>query len=191
MAEFNNIRLIKSDLFRYTGNTLTRSLFKLYIINSYFRFQVYLRLSNSNNFFVSLIFKLLKARLGKKVNVQINSAVPIGYGLYIPHGNVVVNSKTKIGNNCSLLQFVSIGAIHNGVAACIEDNVYVGPNSNIVGSINIGCNSVLGAGTVAVRDIESNSIVVGSPAKVIKKINNINDYCENLCNSNIIKKLKI
>ena len=180
---------IKSDLFRYAGTFSSAQFLKFFLKNSYFRFQVYLRLSKSRSIFLSSFFKLLKAGLGKKVNIQLSPKVPIGYGLYIPHGNIVVNSKTIIGNNCSLLQFVSIGALHNGAAANVGDNVYIGPNVNIVGPINIGSNAVLGAGAVVVKDVECNVVVVGTPAKVIKKVTDISDYGENLCPSDWILEM--
>ena len=51
----------------------------------------------------------------------------IGYGLYIGCGDpVVINGNTVIGNNCNLLQFVTIGANHPG-GAIIGDNVYIAP----------------------------------------------------------------
>ena len=182
--------LVLSDLYRYTKKNNTKTLIKNFLVNSYFRFQVYLRFSKSNNFLLCFIFRLLKAGLGKKVNVQLNYNVPIGYGLYIPHGNVVVNSKSIIGNNCSLLQFVSIGSIHNGTSATIGDNVYIGPNVNLVGDINIGNNSVLGAGSVIVKNIDCNKVVVGSPGKVIKDVIDIDNYNDNLCDDSWARKLK-
>jgi serine O-acetyltransferase len=173
-------QLIKSDLFRYTGKVSFKEFIKSYIKNPYFRFQVYLRLSNTGVSFFAFIFQFLKAGLGKKVNVQLNRNVPIGYGLYIPHGNVVINSQSKIGNNCSFLQFCSIGAIHRQPAATLGDNVYVGPNVNIVGDIFVGNNVVLGAGSVVVKNIADNLVVVGSPGQPIKEVQDINEYCENL-----------
>ncbi|WP_413693889.1 hypothetical protein [Psychromonas sp. KJ10-2] len=180
--------LIRSDLFRYEGKSNFKVFLKLFLKNPYFRFQVYLRMARSNNFVISSFFKVLKAGLGRKVNVQLSPKVSVGYGLYIPHGNIVVNAKTTLGHNCSLLQFVSIGAMHNSDAATIGDNVYIGPNTNIVGKINIGDNAVLGAGTVAVKNVEEAMVVVGSPAKSIKQVQNINDYAINLCSEEFINK---
>ncbi|MEP0356780.1 hypothetical protein [Paraglaciecola sp.] len=181
--------LIKTDLYRYSSDCSFSSFAKLFLKNSYFRFQVYLRLAKVNNRFFASLFKLLKARLGKKVNVQLSPKVPIGYGLYIPHGNIVVNAKTVIGNNCSLLQFASIGAINNGKAANVGNNVYIGPNSNIVGDIAIGDNSVIGAGAVVVKNVDNNEVVAGIPAKLIKKVIEINDYSENLCPIELVSEM--
>jgi len=188
MSKISPISLISSDLFRYEGKSSFKLFLKLFLKNPYFRFQVYLRMTQSSNFLVACFFKFLKAGLGRKVNVQLSPKISIGYGLYIPHGNIVANARTTIGNNCSLLQFVSIGAINNSVAACIGDNVYIGPNTNLVGTINIGNNSVLGAGSVVVKDIQADSVVVGCPAKTIKKVVDINEYCNNLCSSDFINK---
>jgi serine O-acetyltransferase len=188
MSKISPSILISSDLYRYEGASSFKLFLKLLFKNPFFRFQVYLRMTQSSNFLIACIFKFLKAGLGRKVNVQLSPKVSIGYGLYIPHGNIVVNARTSIGNNCSLLQFVSIGAINNSVAACIGDNVYIGPNTNLVGSITIANNAVLGAGSVVVKDVDENMVMVGCPAKGIKKVLDINEYSNNLCSDDFINK---
>ena len=57
-----------------------------------------------------------------------------------------------------------------GIDVIIEDNVWIGGNSTILPGITIGRNSVIGAGTVVTKDVESYSIYVGNPAKKIKII---------------------
>ncbi len=51
----------------------------------------------------------------------------------------------------------------------IEDNVMIGANSVLIPGVKIGHGSIIGAGAVVIRDIPSNSIAVGVPAKVIKE----------------------
>lgn len=51
----------------------------------------------------------------------------------------------------------------------IEDDVWIGANVTILKGVKIGTGSVVAAGAVVVRDVESNTIVGGVPAKVIKK----------------------
>lgn len=53
----------------------------------------------------------------------------------------------------------------------INDNCWIGGNCTILGGVNIGTGSVIGAGAVVTKDIPANSIAIGVPAKVIKKIN--------------------
>ena len=52
----------------------------------------------------------------------------------------------------------------------IEDNVWIGGNVTILGGVKIGSNSIIGAGSVVTKDIPSDVIAVGNPAKVIRKI---------------------
>lgn len=50
----------------------------------------------------------------------------------------------------------------------ISDNVYIGINTIILPGVNIGDNCIIGAGSVVTKDISSNSVVGGIPAKFIK-----------------------
>ncbi len=54
-----------------------------------------------------------------------------------------------------------IGDIHVG------DNVFIGSNTTILGGANIGSNVIIGAGSLVNKDIPSNSIVGGVPARYI------------------------
>ena len=51
----------------------------------------------------------------------------------------------------------------------IDDNVWLAPNSSLVGYIHIGEGSVLGMGAVAVKDIPAHEVWVGNPANFLKK----------------------
>lgn len=52
----------------------------------------------------------------------------------------------------------------------IEDNVWIGGGAIILAGVTIGKNSVIGAGSVVTKSIPSNSVAVGSPCRVIKKL---------------------
>ena len=54
----------------------------------------------------------------------------------------------------------------------IGNNVQIGANSVILPGVTIGDNVVIGALSLVNKDIPSNSIAVGNPCKVIKKISN-------------------
>lgn len=56
----------------------------------------------------------------------------------------------------------------------IEDNVWIGGGVIILPGVTIGKNSVIGAGSVVNKSIPPNSLAVGNPCKVIRKINNKN-----------------
>ena len=105
--------------------------------------------------------------IGRKRGLMISENMSLGYGLYLSHGfGVVVNPSAVIGNNCTLSQFTTVGAVE-GKAAVIGDNVYIGPSVCLVENVKIGNNSIVGAGAVVVKDVKPNSIVAGVPAKYI------------------------
>lgn len=52
----------------------------------------------------------------------------------------------------------------------IGNNVWIGGSATILPGITIGDNAVIGAGSVVTRDVEANTVVVGNPAKEIRKV---------------------
>lgn len=100
----------------------------------------------------------------------------VGKGLIIFHGQgLVINDGTIIGENVTLRHNTTIGnkQLRDGSfssSPIIGNNVDIGSNVVILGPINIGKNSIIGAGSVIIKDIEPYSIVAGNPAKFIKKV---------------------
>lgn len=108
--------------------------------------------------------------------------------------NLVVGSNTRIGPNCTIgakgkvvigrdvvvSKYVTIETAgldlnagppygsHLSKAIVIEDGVWIGTNAIILGGVTIGKRSIIGAGTVITKDVAENSIIVGSPNRVIR-----------------------
>lgn len=57
-----------------------------------------------------------------------------------------------------------------GKPITIEDNCWIASNVTIIGGVTIGEGSVIGAGSVVTKDIPKNSLAVGNPCRVIRKI---------------------
>lgn len=97
--------------------------------------------------------------------------VQIGKDVSFPHMalGVVLHPNVKIGDNCKILQGVTIGG-RSGYedVPVIGNNVLVGANAVIMGPIKIGDNAVIGAGSVVLKDVEENEVVAGVPAKRIR-----------------------
>jgi acetyltransferase-like isoleucine patch superfamily enzyme len=90
----------------------------------------------------------------------------------------------RIGEKCILAQHISIVAANHLIAPgefmidqawdttknfiVIEDDVWVGSGVQIMPGVTIGKGAVIGAGSVVTKDVEPNSIVVGSPAKLVR-----------------------
>jgi serine O-acetyltransferase len=161
------LEYIKSDLHRIRGNHSLKSFVICFIRNRSFRFLIFFRFSNHKNFVIRKFSYQIHLYLSGKYGILIPSDTIIGYGLYIAHGGpVVVNHTAKIGHNCNLSQFTTIGSNHER-AAVIGDNVYIGPSVCIVENVLIGNNATIGAGSIVVKNVPENTTVAGNPAKVI------------------------
>lgn len=158
---------IKSDLVRYAGKDSSLLFIKHLLRNRSFKYSFWLRLTRHKNLFIRLLAIIIHKRLTDKYLIHIPRQTQIGYGLYIGHPMcIVVNSSAKIGNNVNLSQFTTIGSNYDN-AAIIGDNVYIGPNVNIIENVIIGDNSSIGAGSVVTKNIPENATVAGVPAKIL------------------------
>lgn len=93
-------------------------------------------------------------------------------GVYFCHSGfgVVINPRVILGKNIVIQHCVTLGAI--GVKSpIIEDNVYIGAKSTIIGGIKIGSGSKIGAGAVVISDVPDGCTAIGVPAKIIRSKN--------------------
>ena len=105
--------------------------------------------------------------------IEIHPAARLGRGLFIDHGmGVVIGETTEIGDNVTLLQGVTLGGTSlrkEKRHPTLGHNVVVGAGAKVLGAFRIGDNSRIGAGSVVVREVPPNSVVVGIPGRVTYK----------------------
>ena len=102
--------------------------------------------------------------------IEIHPAAKLGPGLFIDHGmGIVIGETAEIGRNVSLLQGVTLGGTSTRREKrhpTLGNNVVVGAGAKIIGGFKIGDGSRIGAGSVVVREVPTNSVVVGVPGRV-------------------------
>ena len=104
--------------------------------------------------------------------VVIGDNVTIKCGVYLWDG-ITIGNNVFIGPNVTFtndkyprsklypLEFLRI---------IIEENVSIGAGSVILGGVTIGKNSMIGAGSLVTKNIPSDELWMGSPARFIRKI---------------------
>ncbi|HGY5560836.1 MAG TPA: serine O-acetyltransferase, partial [Prochlorococcus sp.] len=123
------------------------------------------------NWGLPLLPRLLSQFTRSLTGIEIHPGARIGHGVFIDHGmGVVIGETTEIGNRCLLYQGVTLGGTgkdHGKRHPTLAENVVVGAGAKVLGAIEVGANTRIGAGSVVVRDVESNSTVVGIPGRVV------------------------
>lgn len=114
--------------------------------------------------------------IGKNAVVMMGAVINIGAEIgdsTMIDMNAVIGARGKIGKN----SHIGAGAVVAGVLEPpskapteIGDNVLVGANAVILEGVKIGNNSVVAAGSVVTIDVPENVVVAGTPARIIKNV---------------------
>lgn len=102
----------------------------------------------------------------------INIGAVIGDGSMIDMG-AILGGRATVGKNCH----IGAGAVLAGVIeppsampVIVEDDVLVGANAVVLEGVKIGKGAVVAAGAIVTKDVPPYTVVAGTPAKVIKEI---------------------
>ncbi len=105
--------------------------------------------------------------------IEIHPGAQIGEGLFIDHGmGVVIGETAEIGDNVTIYQGVTLGGTGKEKGKrhpTVGSNVVVSTGAKVLGSLEIGDNVKIGAGSVVLMDVPDNCTVVGVPGKVVKR----------------------
>ena len=173
--------IIKNDFYRNNRSTDKKGYIKAFLRSNntmslllYFRICNYfaeLEHKNPLQFLMHCYCYVRFSSIKNKCGIELNQHTKIGKGLRFPHkGNIVIHPLAVIGDNCEIMQGVTIG---NNIlkdsddVAVIGDEVIMCAGSKIIGGVKIDNTVLIGANAVVTHDIPKNSKVAGSPARII------------------------
>lgn len=100
--------------------------------------------------------------------INVGDFVVLSPGIYIPHGNVVIDGVTRIEEGVAIRPYVTIGlADANVVGPAIEAHAKIGTGAKVIGAVVVGARSNIGANAVVVSDIPPDTSAVGMPARPV------------------------
>ncbi len=103
--------------------------------------------------------------------IEIHPGAKIGKRFVIDHGaGIVIGETAEIGNDCVVYHGVTLGGVSTSKVKrhpTLGDKVMIGAGAKILGPINLGSNVKVGANSVVTKDVPSDVVVAGIPARVI------------------------
>jgi serine O-acetyltransferase len=101
--------------------------------------------------------------------VSIGDPVVIEPGVYIVHGQVVLDGLVAIATGVVISPFVTIGLRAGDVTGpTVERYVNIGTGAKLIGPVTVGTGATIGANAVVVDDVAAGATVVGVPAKEVR-----------------------
>lgn len=132
-------------------------------------------------FFLIYKYQIMGIEFVSKANVFISTSS----WLDVRRGRVVIEEGVTITRSVIVLSHdatairVEPGSSGEYITV-LKKNCFIGMNSIVMPGVMVGENSIVGAGSVVVHNVEPNTMVVGNPAKVIKRYNEQSKCWENV-----------
>jgi serine O-acetyltransferase len=105
--------------------------------------------------------------------IEIHPGAKIGRRVFIDHGmGTVIGETAEIGDDVTIYQGVTLGGTGKEKGKrhpTIGNNVVISTGAQVLGSITIGSNSKVGAGSVVLKNVPPNCTVVGVPGRIIAR----------------------
>lgn len=105
--------------------------------------------------------------------IDIHPGAKLGPGLFIDHGmGLVIGETAELGSNVTLYQGVTLGGTGKEKGKrhpTIGNNVVISSGAKVLGSFTVGDNSKIGSGSVVLKEVPPNSVVVGIPGRIVAK----------------------
>lgn len=136
----------------------------------------------------------IQSRNSEVFSVDIHPAAKIGQGVMFDHATgIVIGETAVVENNVSLLQGVTLGGTGNESGdrhPKVREGVMIGSGAKVLGNIEIGKDSKVGAGSVVLNHVAARTTVVGVPAKVVGKPTSCEIPCESM-QQNVLQDKKL
>jgi serine O-acetyltransferase len=100
--------------------------------------------------------------------ISIGDAAVVHPGVFIPHGQVVVEGVTEIHPGATLAPWVTLGLLGPGVVGpTIGPLATIGTGAKVLGQVRVGKGSRVGANSVVLDDVPDGATAVGMPARTV------------------------
>ena len=154
--------------FRSTVDALLQALRLALVTDAFLAQCLYRMKAATQRLGIPLLPRLLHRIAMTSAQVSIGDPVVVEAGVYVIHGQVVIDGYTEIGTGTTLGPFVTIGLLSgNYTGPVIGRHVSIGTGAKILGPVRIGNNARIGANSVVLQDVPDGATAVGAPARIV------------------------
>lgn len=140
----------------------------MWVTDAFFGFACYRLKAAAQARGVPLIPRLAHKMAMRNAQVCIGDPVIIEPGVYVAHGQIVIDGLVEIGRGAVLFPWTTIGLKAGiGRGATIGPRVTIGTGAKVIGPVTIGAGATIGANAVVVDDVAPGATVVGAPARPV------------------------
>jgi serine O-acetyltransferase len=154
--------------FRSRADAIAQAFRLMWVGDAYFAQVLYRTQTKLQTLGVPVLPRLVHRLTMAVAQVSIGDPVVIEPGLYLAHGQVVIDGIVRIGRGVVIAPWVTIGLRAGDFQGpTIEPGVHVGTGAKVIGPVRIGARAVVGANAVVVDDVAPDTVVVGAPARPV------------------------
>jgi serine O-acetyltransferase len=153
--------------FGSTVDALVQALRLMRLSKPFFALALYRLKTRSQALRIPVVPRLAHRWAMASAQLCIGDPVIMEPGVYIPHGQVVIDGIVRVRSGVAISPRVTVG-LKAGImhGASIERDVTIGMGAKVIGPVTIGAGAFIGANAVVLEDVPAGATAIGIPARV-------------------------
>jgi serine O-acetyltransferase len=153
--------------FRSTADALLQAVRLSWVSDAFFAMMLYRLKARMQALGVPILPRLAHRLAMVTAGVCIGDPVVIHPGVYVVHGQIVIDGLVEIHRGTVIAPFVTIGLrAPDLVGPTIGPRARIGSGSRVLGPVRVGAGAAIGANAVVIDDVPEGATVVGVPARI-------------------------
>ena len=154
--------------FRSRGDALAQALRLMWVSDAFLAQTLYRAKARMQSLGVPVLPRIAHRLAMAIAQVSIGDPVVVEPGVYIVHGQVVIDGIVEIARGTVISPFVTIGLRAGDFGGpTIGAGVSIGTGAKVIGNLTVGAGAKIGANAVVVGDVPDGATVVGAPARPV------------------------
>jgi serine O-acetyltransferase len=166
-ARFAAVKRGERYEFRSSADALVQALRLMWISDAFLALALYRLKARSQALRIPVVPRLAHRWAMSSAQLCIGDPVILEPGVYIPHGQVVMDGLVRVASGVVICPRVTVG-LKAGIVkgATIAPDVTIGTSAKVIGPVTIGAGACIGANAVVLEDVPAGATVIGIPAQV-------------------------